>query len=160
MSLKDGYCKEALNGPGPSLPSLPSLPSRGEIDPVCGMTVDPARAAAVLDDGGKKVYFCSVGCSEKWRRARSGAPAPAPAEGTFWIDPVAGRVLRTALRLKAPGGSVEILVTYRPNEKLGDLWVPAEMREVSTTSDWKLECVGQYSNFRRFQVTTDVQIPK
>jgi len=77
-----------LNGPGLSLPSLPTTLPPGEIDPVCGMTVDRARAAAVLEDEGKKVYFCSVGCSEKWKRAKEGAAAPAPAEGTSWVCPM------------------------------------------------------------------------
>ncbi len=88
------------------------------------------------------------------------ADADLPAEGSYWIDPADGRVLRTSLRLDAGGSSVEILVSYRQNEKLGDVWVPSEMRETATTPEAKLECVAQYSNFRRFQVTTDVQVPK
>jgi VWFA-related protein len=83
-----------------------------------------------------------------------------PAEGRFWIDPAEGRVLRTALRLKAQASSVDILVLYRQSDKLGEIFVPAEMRETATTAEAKLECVAQYTNFRRFQVTTDVQIPK
>ncbi len=74
------------------------MPTRGEIDPVCGMTVDPARAAAVLEEDGKKIYFCSVGCSEKWKKARSGAPGPSAAEGTDWICPMDPEV-----REKMPG---------------------------------------------------------
>ena len=34
---------------------------RGAIDPVCGMTVDRAKALT-LDDGGRTVYFCSEHC--------------------------------------------------------------------------------------------------
>ncbi len=37
-----------------------------EIDPVCGMTVDPARAAAHSDFQGKTYYFCSKGCETKF----------------------------------------------------------------------------------------------
>jgi Cu+-exporting ATPase len=33
-----------------------------EKDPVCGMTVDPATAAASYDYKGKTYYFCAVGC--------------------------------------------------------------------------------------------------
>ncbi len=36
-------------------------------DPVCGMTVEPGRAAATAEHGGKSYYFCSKGCSEKFR---------------------------------------------------------------------------------------------
>ena len=33
-----------------------------EKDPVCGMTVDPATAAASYDYKGKTYHFCAVGC--------------------------------------------------------------------------------------------------
>ena len=36
------------------------------IDPICGMTVDPSRAAAQVDDGGTTYYFCSKGCATKF----------------------------------------------------------------------------------------------
>jgi P-type Cu+ transporter len=36
-------------------------------DPVCGMNVDPARAAATHDHAGKTYYFCCRGCQEKFR---------------------------------------------------------------------------------------------
>jgi Cu+-exporting ATPase len=36
------------------------------IDPVCGMTVDPARAAGKYDHEGKTYYFCNVRCLEKF----------------------------------------------------------------------------------------------
>lgn len=32
------------------------------VDPVCGMTVDPATAAAKSEYKGKTYYFCSEGC--------------------------------------------------------------------------------------------------
>ena len=71
-------------------------------DPVCGMTVDPARAAAQMVYAGKTYYFCCARCGDKFRAApaeylnanapaamqrnnapvyfsRAGAPAAAPA---------------------------------------------------------------------------------
>ncbi len=57
------------------------------LDPVCGMTVDPARAAAKVDHDGTTYYFCSKGCAAKFAANPntyvSGgrepmAPAPAP----------------------------------------------------------------------------------
>jgi len=33
------------------------------IDPVCGMKVDPARAAASREHDGQTFYFCSPGCA-------------------------------------------------------------------------------------------------
>jgi len=73
-----------------------------ERDPVCGMTVDPARAAAQAVHAGKTYYFCCAGCVDKFRAepakylnanaptatqrenasaqfSRAGAPAAAPA---------------------------------------------------------------------------------
>ena len=32
------------------------------IDPVCGMTVEPAAAAGKSEYGGKPFYFCSTHC--------------------------------------------------------------------------------------------------
>jgi Cu+-exporting ATPase len=37
-----------------------------EKDPVCGMTVDPARAKATHEHAGKTYYFCCRGCQEKF----------------------------------------------------------------------------------------------
>jgi len=37
-----------------------------EKDPVCGMTVDPARAKATHEHAGKMYYFCCRGCQEKF----------------------------------------------------------------------------------------------
>jgi len=36
------------------------------LDPVCGMTVDPARAAGQVDHEGTTYYFCSKGCVAKF----------------------------------------------------------------------------------------------
>src|SRR5579859_4463709 len=36
-------------------------------DPVCGMTIDPARAAAHYDYAGAKYFFCNPKCLEKFR---------------------------------------------------------------------------------------------
>ncbi len=78
-----------------------------------------------------------------------------PATGSFWIDPATGRVIRTTMRLKIEGASIEVTVTYRPDAKAGGTWVPAEMREVYLGASRRLECQATYSNIRRFQVTTE-----
>ena len=36
------------------------------IDPICGMTVDPERAAGTSERDGQIYYFCSKGCKEKF----------------------------------------------------------------------------------------------
>lgn len=38
-----------------------------ERDPVCGMKVDPERAAARVEHSGKTFYFCCAGCANKFR---------------------------------------------------------------------------------------------
>ncbi|MGD0730013.1 MAG: heavy metal translocating P-type ATPase [Terracidiphilus sp.] len=40
-----------------------------ERDPVCGMMVDPAKAAASVQHAGAAVYFCSQRCAAKFRAA-------------------------------------------------------------------------------------------
>ena len=37
------------------------------IDPVCGMTVEPAKAAGSADHGGMTYYFCCAGCLGKFK---------------------------------------------------------------------------------------------
>ena len=38
-----------------------------EIDPVCGMEVDPATAEHSSEYAGKRYYFCSKGCLEDFQ---------------------------------------------------------------------------------------------
>ena len=51
-----------------------------ELDPVCGMTVDPNRAAGSYDYKGKTYYFCSTHCVHRFREnpekflQKSGSP--------------------------------------------------------------------------------------
>jgi Cu+-exporting ATPase len=61
--------------------------SQTETDPVCGMKVDSAKAAAHEEHGGKTYYFCSSGCAAKFhaepekylklKAESAGSPAPA-----------------------------------------------------------------------------------
>jgi len=65
------------------------------IDPVCGMTVDPAHAAATVDHAGATYHFCSARCAERFRADPARYLQPAPAEsvppapaGTIWTCPM------------------------------------------------------------------------
>jgi Cu+-exporting ATPase len=40
-----------------------------ERDPVCGMNVDPTKAAAKVDHAGKSYYFCAPGCAKRFQQA-------------------------------------------------------------------------------------------
>ncbi len=70
-----GRSEKALNKKSLNVVSTPStrksLPmmqpvQQGEIDPVCGMTVQPATAAGSYEYGGKKYYFCATRCLDKF----------------------------------------------------------------------------------------------
>lgn len=52
-----------------------------ETDPVCGMQVDPARAAASETHEGRTFYFCSEGCHQAFLKDphRYGHPTDASA---------------------------------------------------------------------------------
>ncbi len=69
------------------------------IDPICGMTVEPEKAAASLEYGGETVYFCSKSCFETFKRqnnisdsslkteSQNADPMRIDKEGTH-IDPI------------------------------------------------------------------------
>ena len=83
--------------------SLPvfSPPPAGEIDPVCGMTVDPSRAAAQVEHGGKTWSFCSKGCAEKFRKeperfsSKGEKKTKIPgSSGSLWTCPMDPEIVR------------------------------------------------------------------
>jgi Cu+-exporting ATPase len=49
-----------------------------EHDPVCGMKVDPLKAAASVEHQGATIYFCSQGCAAKFRAAPEEYVLPKP----------------------------------------------------------------------------------
>ncbi len=70
----------------------------GAVDPVCGMTVDPQRAAGSSEYQGKTYYFCSKGCVAKFEadperylhpgaKPQPMAAAPAASEYTCPMHP-------------------------------------------------------------------------
>ena len=63
------------------------------VDPVCGMTVDPARAAGSVDYNGTTYYFCSKGCAAKFtadpQKYLAPRPAPSSAPALVTIAPAA-----------------------------------------------------------------------
>jgi Cu+-exporting ATPase len=80
------------------------------VDPVCGMTVDPARAAGTSERGGVRYYFCSPGCKKKFDAAGEhestsqasccGAAAEAPAR----LSAAPVRLTMTRKQSSAPAG--------------------------------------------------------
>ena len=49
---------------GPDSPQAKYAQARVAKDPVCGMDVDEAEAAAKSDYQGQSYYFCSLGCKQ------------------------------------------------------------------------------------------------
>ncbi len=86
------------------------------IDPICGMTVDPARAAGSHDHRGQRYYFCGLSCLERFKAdperalqpqlvssakptTRRPLPMMQPASavmGAAAIDPVCGMTVQPA----------------------------------------------------------------
>ncbi len=56
------------------------------IDPVCAMGVDPASAPARLTGGTETIYFCSLGCRDKYLARGQSLPSETPEH----TDPVCG----------------------------------------------------------------------
>jgi hypothetical protein len=83
--------------------------------------------------------------------------ADVPSRGRFWIDPADGRILRTLFETRPDGGVNTLEVRFRYEPKL-DLLVPGEMIERRNAGLEILEGRAVYSNFRRFQVDTTIDI--
>lgn len=64
------------------------------LDPVCGMTVDPATSKHRFDHHGETFHFCSAGCRAKFAAdpakylAKEKAPAPQTPVGTIYTCPM------------------------------------------------------------------------
>jgi Cu+-exporting ATPase len=66
----------------------------GEVDPVCGMAVDPAHAAGSSRIGDRTFYFCSISCKQKFNadpaaytNGKRPEPKPAPT-GAMYVCPM------------------------------------------------------------------------
>jgi P-type Cu+ transporter len=85
-----------------------------ERDPVCGMTVHPAKPAAQVEHAGKTYYFCATGCAQRFsanpdqylRRAASGAsqatPVPIHQPAAVSEAPSAPRKTESKVRYTCP----------------------------------------------------------
>ncbi|HYN09213.1 MAG TPA: hypothetical protein VES67_17660 [Vicinamibacterales bacterium] len=86
-------------------------------------------------------------------------PDGSASRGRFWIDPAQGRIVRTELMLSGLV-HVVITVTYAPQAKLDDLWLPVTMREMYRRATELTEGRASYSNFRKFNVDVETIIKK
>ncbi len=74
--------------------------SGAEIDPICGMTVNPASAAGSFNHEGKIYYFCSAGCLQKFIAQSKGVPA----SGFVGIERAKKETVRHGEMAATPGG--------------------------------------------------------
>ena len=70
---------------GDDMPHAPVPATGGFIDPVCGMTVHPARAAGRTDYQGKTYYFCAKSCLAKFEADPQRYLAPRPPQQLLQI---------------------------------------------------------------------------
>ena len=98
--------KTTTRRPLPPMQPAPAASEAAAIDPVCGMTVQPATAAGSYDYQGNTYYFCATGCLAKFRtdpihyltppEQRIPRVMPAPSGGTVeYICPMDPEVLET-----------------------------------------------------------------
>jgi hypothetical protein len=107
-------------------------------------------------------------------RLLSGPNGDLPVTGSFLIHAGDGTVVQSRLKLidARSGTRAEIVVRYRPDQKLGR-WIPARMQESYqqtvpeegplrrlTILEQRIECVASYSNFRRFETSARVLGPR
>jgi P-type Cu+ transporter len=86
------------------------------VDPVCGMTIDPADAVGHIDHNGRTYYFCNESCLERFRDnpaaflgGTPAAVAPAPA-GTTYVCPMDPEV-----RQQRPGACPKCGMALEPD---------------------------------------------
>ncbi len=89
-------------------------------DPVCGMTVVPARARGTAEHDGRTYHFCSTGCADRFRAdpARYVASRPAPPAappGIEWTCPMHPEIVRPG-----PGSCPICGMALEPRTPTGD----------------------------------------
>src|SRR5262245_59359099 len=91
---------------------------RTDLDPVCGMTVDPERSPHALEHAGTRYAFCSAGCVERFRKdpasfLRAPVATEAPAEplvpGAVYTCP-----MHPEIRRDAPGACPKCGMALEP----------------------------------------------
>jgi len=127
--------ERTVNPANTSTPSRPGAPAGQEIDPVCGMRVDPSQAAASAEYAGRRFFFCSLGCRDRFeaepaRYARtepdgaihehgvapkSETPPAAPKEKVEWTCPMHPQIIRDA-----PGNCPICGMALEPRTATGD----------------------------------------
>src|SRR5215472_15143752 len=112
------------------------LPEPGAAhDPVCGMTVDPAKARHRAEHAGHSYFFCSAKCREKFTAdparyiiasEQPRAPLTVAAGEVFWTCPMHPQIIR-----KEPGNCPICGMTLEPMTPAGGEAVSPELRDMT-----------------------------
>ncbi|WP_305367255.1 heavy metal translocating P-type ATPase [Sphingomonas sp. YR710] len=106
-------------------------PSGKALDPVCGMTVDPAKTAHHAEFQGETFHFCSARCREKFVAdpAPYLSPTPSPpqdaAPGTIWTCP-----MHPEIRQDHPGACPICGMALEPAMVTADSGPSAELEDM------------------------------
>src|ERR1700694_3493619 len=90
---KSGCCGGADSGHSHDHHHHHAASGAGVVDPVCGMTVDPATSRHRFDYRGETFHFCSAGCRTKFaadpgKYLDNTQPKAAPPEGAIYTCPM------------------------------------------------------------------------
>src|SRR5450631_2361526 len=104
----------------------------GAIDPVCGMTVDPATAKHRADYRGHTYYFCAAGCKTKFTAdpqkylSKEEKAAEPVAEGTIYTCP-----MHPEIRQVGPGACPICGMALEPEMPTADSGPNAELADMT-----------------------------
>lgn len=132
--------------PGSCCPSQPPTDPQDSVrDPVCGMQVDPAKAAAEAVHAETTHYFCSERCAEKFRaepvrclEGGQGATAPANTDhATRWTCPMHPEVIE-----EGPAACPLCGMALEPMEPTLDAEESPELADMSRRFLWSAALSG------------------
>ena len=107
------------SGPMPTPPAQPR-----ELDPVCGMKVDPARCAGTVSHKGKAYYFCGKSCIAKFQANPDQYLKPA--------STMVGMSVTAKAKPAAPGSPAEHGAAAAPNPRQGNYTCPMDPEVIAT----------------------------
>ncbi|MDQ3013901.1 MAG: YHS domain-containing protein, partial [Acidobacteriota bacterium] len=104
------------------------------IDPVCGMTVDPATAAGSFDHAGRTYYFCSAHCLRKFS---------ADPEGVLSQQPQPMAMPQPMVQLGGKSKSLPVMIASQPSPSETHVDPVCGMKVSAATAAGKHEYNGQ-----------------
>jgi hypothetical protein len=113
----------------------------------------------VIRNAGQTSVRLSFRERERPTLVRDGDNRPVYSRGEVTIDAATGRVERTMIELNDDNVLARLTTTYALDEKV-DMWVPvtfAERYERTSRDREVIICEGEYTNYRRFEVTARVK---